>query len=282
MTTTDPISRLGVTPPGLPTVTVAYRRYGAGEPLVLLHGIGHHLQAWDPVVGALAERREVIAFDLPGFGASPAQPAGVPYTLENSVRVLAAAFARLGLARPHVAGNSLGGLIALRLGQTGRARTVTALSPGGFWNTPERIYAFTVLSVIRRGALALPPGAVEFLARGATGRALLTGSVYARPGRRDPGAVIAETRAMREAAGFEETIAAARTGRPFTGTISEKVPVTVGWGTRDRVLPRRQGVRVKRAIPHARLVRLPGCGHVPMSDDPERVAHLLLDASRDR
>ncbi|MGW7792940.1 alpha/beta fold hydrolase, partial [Streptomyces tricolor] len=58
------------------------------------------------------------------------------------------------------------------------------------------------------------------------------------------------------------------------------LPVTVAWGTRDRLLVRRQGVRAKQLIPHARLVRLPGCGHCPMNDDPALVARVILDGSR--
>ncbi|MFE1500641.1 alpha/beta fold hydrolase, partial [Streptomyces albidoflavus] len=57
-------------------------------------------------------------------------------------------------------------------------------------------------------------------------------------------------------------------------------PVTVAWGTRDRLLLPRQGVRAKHTLPRARLVRLPGCGHVPMSDDPALVARVVLDGSR--
>jgi pimeloyl-ACP methyl ester carboxylesterase len=58
------------------------------------------------------------------------------------------------------------------------------------------------------------------------------------------------------------------------------VPVTIGWGTRDRLLLRRQGIRAKHVIPGARLVRLPGCGHVPMNDDPALVSRVILDGSR--
>lgn len=63
------------------TVSVAYERTGAGEPLLLLHGIGHHHQAWDPVLSVLAVERDVIAVDLPGFGVSPDLPEGLSYDL---------------------------------------------------------------------------------------------------------------------------------------------------------------------------------------------------------
>ncbi|MEU5729062.1 alpha/beta fold hydrolase [Streptomyces antimycoticus] len=266
------------TPGGPRTARVVHERRGAGRPLVLLHGIGHHWQAWEPVLDILAVEREVIAVDLPGFGASDALPDGIPYDLDGVIRVLGALFETLGVKRPDVAGNSLGGLLALELGRLGLVRSVTALSPAQFWNEAERRYAFGVLSVMRAGARALPPPLVAWLARGAAGRAALTGAIYARPARRSPAAVVAETRAMREAVGFDATLAAGDS-ELFTHDIPD-IPVTIAWGSRDRVLPRRQGVRAKRVIPGARLVRLPGCGHVPMNDDPALVARVILDGSR--
>ncbi|BBJ39164.1 alpha/beta fold hydrolase [Streptomyces antimycoticus] len=266
------------TPGGPRTARVVHERRGAGRPLVLLHGIGHHWQAWEPVLDILAVDREVIAVDLPGFGASDALPDGIPYDLDGVIRVLGALFETLGVKRPDVAGNSLGGLFALELGRLGLVRSVTALSPAQFWNEAERRYAFGVLSVMRAGARALPPPLVAWLARGAAGRAALTGAIYARPARRSPAAVVAETRAMREAVGFDATLAAGNS-ELFTHDIPD-IPVTIAWGSRDRVLPRRQGVRAKRVIPGARLVRLPGCGHVPMNDDPALVARVILDGSR--
>ncbi|KUJ66517.1 alpha/beta hydrolase [Streptomyces albus subsp. albus] len=256
---------------------IVHERRGAGEPLVLLHGIGHHWQAWEPVLDALAASRDVIAVDLPGFGRSAALPDGVPYDLAGVLPVLDGLFRALELDRPHVAGNSLGGLLALALGSAGLVRSVTALSPGGFWSEPERRYAFAVLAGLRTGSRLLPEPVVRQLARTTAGRAVLTGAIYARPGRRSPRAVAAETRAMREAPGFTATLAAGRHTR-FTEDVPA-IPVTIGWGTRDRVLVRRQGLRAKRLIPGARLVRLPGCGHVPMNDDPALVARVVLDGS---
>ncbi|WP_328316216.1 alpha/beta fold hydrolase [Streptomyces sp. NBC_00388] len=266
------------TPTGQQPVSVAYERTGSGEPLLLLHGIGHHRQAWDPVVHILAAEREVIAVDLPGFGASPALPDGVAYDLASVVPVLGSLCGALGVERPHVAGNSLGGLLALELGSRGLARSVTALSPAGFWTQAERRYAFSALAAMRQGARLLPLPAVERLSRTAAGRAALTGTIYARPGRRSPEAVVAETLALRGATGFDATLAAGREVL-FTSEVSD-VPVTVAWGTKDRLLLRRQGIRAKRVMPGARLVRLPGCGHVPMNDDPALVARVILDTSR--
>ncbi|MEV6616289.1 alpha/beta fold hydrolase [Streptomyces sp. NPDC051051] len=266
------------TPDGPQTVTVSYARVGRGEPLLLLHGIGHHRQAWDPVVDILATEREVIAVDLPGFGASPSLPAGLAHDLSTTTAVLSALCETLGLDRPHVAGNSLGGLLALELGREKRVRSVTALSPAGFWSEAERRYAFGVLLAMRRISQRMPLPLVERLARSAAGRAALTSTIYARPARRSPEAVVAETRALAGATGFEQTLRAGGAVR-FTDDVPG-IPVTVAWGTRDLVLVRRQGVRAKQIIPRARLVRLPGCGHCPMNDDPALVARVLLDGSR--
>ncbi|MEU3720154.1 alpha/beta fold hydrolase [Streptomyces californicus] len=276
MTTT--VSFTAPTAVGPRRVSVAYERTGSGEPLLLLHGIGHHLQAWEPVTRVLAGEREVIAVDLPGFGVSPPLPDGVPYDLPTVASVLGAFCAELGVDRPHVAGNSLGGLIALELGRAGLVRSVTALSPAGFWTEPERRYAFGTLRAMRRAALAMPLPLIERLSRGAAGRTALTSTIYARPGRRSPEAVVAETLALREATGFHATMAAGR-GTTFDQDV-KGIPVTVAWGTADRILLRRQGIRAKRVLPDARLVRLPGCGHVPMNDDPALVARVVLDTSR--
>ena len=263
---------------GEQSVTLSYTRRGSGEPLLLLHGIGHHRQAWEPVIPALAAERDVIAVDLPGCGDSPALPDGMAHDLPTMSTVLKALFGALEIDRPHVAGNSLGGLLALDLARAQLVRSVTALSPAGFWNEAERRYAFTVLSTMRQIARRLPPPVVERLARPALGRTLLTSTIYARPGRRSPEAVVAETLALARAQGFSETLRSGRTVQ-FTDDIVG-TPVTVAWGSRDRLLIPRQGVRAKGVIPRARLVRLPGCGHVPMNDDPALVARVVLDGSR--
>ncbi len=226
----------------------------------------------------LATEREVIAVDLPGFGQSAALPPSLPHDLPTTTAVLGAFCAALGLDRPHVAGNSLGGLLALEMGRDGLARSVTALSPAGFWSQAERRYAFGVLTGMRRTAraLPLPLSSACPVRRPAVPRSPARSTPA--PPVRSPEAVVAETRALAHAEGFAETLRAGRTVQ-FTDDVPG-IPVTVAWGSRDRLLVPRQGVRAKRVLPRARLVRLPGCGHVPMNDDPALVARVLLDGSR--
>ncbi|MGW3203995.1 alpha/beta fold hydrolase [Streptomyces sp. NPDC001135] len=78
---------------------------------------------------------------------------------------------------------------------------------------------------------------------------------------------------------FKATLRAGHAPGLFTGDIPD-VPVPIAWGPRDRILPPRQAARVRAMIPQARLVPLPGCGHVPMLDAPELIAHTILKATQ--
>ncbi|HET6294591.1 MAG TPA: alpha/beta fold hydrolase [Kribbella sp.] len=267
-----------VTVDGVPGVEIAYDRKGAGPPLLLLHGIGHHRQAWDPVLDRLAESRDVIALDFPGFGESPDVPPGVPDEVDSYVRAVQAFSEALDLDRPHVAGNSMGGLIALRLGQLGLVRSVTAFSPAGLWTPRQRAWALNVLNSMHRVACRTPPATVRRMARTAAGRRLMTGMIYHRPGQRSPEAVIAETAAMAAAPAFDRVLRLGRSGITFEGDVPG-IPVTIAWGTNDRVLPPSQSTRAHRQIPGARIVPLPASGHVPMNDNPALVTNVILQTT---
>ena len=114
-----------------------HHRGGAGEPLVLVHGIGHTWRGWRPMLPALERHFDVLAVDLPGFGHSPPLPAGQACTPEALADAVEAAMDAAGFETAHLAGNSLGGWIALILARRGRARTVTAISPAGLAHAPR-------------------------------------------------------------------------------------------------------------------------------------------------
>ncbi len=267
-----------VTVAGVPGVEIAYDRKGAGSPLLLLHGIGHHRQAFDPVIDRLAEHRDVIALDFPGFGESPDLPAGVPDEVDSYVHALVAFCTALDLDTPHVVGNSMGGMVALRLGQLGLVRSVTALSPAGLWTPRQRSWALSVLGGMHRVAKRTPPATVRRLAQTPSGRRLMTGMIYHRPARRTPEAVIAETAALAAAPAFDRVARLARSGITFTGDIPD-VPVTVAWGTHDRILSPTQATRAAHQLPRATQVSLPLSGHVPMNDNPTLVTQVILKTS---
>ncbi|MFD2081306.1 Pimeloyl-ACP methyl ester carboxylesterase [Actinopolymorpha cephalotaxi] len=254
-------------------VSLAYDRQGSGPPLVLLHGLGHRRQAWDPVVPLLVARHEVVTVDLPGFGASPA--CGGARWREDLSTAVAAFIADLGLDRPHVAGNSLGGALALELAAAGQVASATALAPAGFWLTWERRWALALLHTVRSVAF-LPDPVLRAAAGSPRVRALAYGLLVGRPDRLTAEVVLADALAMRSGSAFR---AVARHGRDYAPNATPRCPVTVGWGTRDRLLLHRQAARARALLPGAWHVDLPGCGHSPMNDDPELVASVICQTT---
>jgi pimeloyl-ACP methyl ester carboxylesterase len=227
----------------------------------------------------LARHREVISVDLPGFGESPPLPQHLPYELDTAVIVLKEFFADLGLDRPHVAGNSMGGLISLVLAQQGMVSSATALSPAGLWSPMGRRVSLCMVRSVHRTARYMPQKLALRLSRTAAGRTLMCGILFGRPGLLEPQVLLDDMQAMISAVGFGPTLAAGDK-IIFAGQVPN-VPVTIAWGSRDLLMRRPRGKSVIQLIPHVRLLRLPGCGHVPMNDNPELVAHVLLTGSND-
>jgi pimeloyl-ACP methyl ester carboxylesterase len=256
---------------------IAHTRIGAGTPLVLIHGLGARRELWEAVVPALAARHEVVLVDLPGFGESLPLPGPRPPSPVALADALADFFSRQGMERPHVAGNSLGGWVALELARRGAARSTAAISPAGFGNDRETAFMRVSLVLARRSVRALRP-VLPFLTAHPFGRAALGAQFFARPWR-VPGELTLRTlRGFGECPGFHPTLREMVAAR-FTGGEEIDVPVTIVWGDRDRLLLPRQAPRAVRAIPGARLVELPGCGHCPFWDDPAAVARALLDGA---
>jgi pimeloyl-ACP methyl ester carboxylesterase len=246
-------------------------RRGRGEPLVLIHPLGGDLVVWEPVLDRLAAQRDVIALDMPGFGASPALGNGSPPTPQALAVSVAGFLDELQLERAHVAGNSLGGWVALELAKSGRALSVAALSSAGFWARPLEPRKSRARSL---GRALLP--IVPVLARTRRGRRLLLRGRVAHPERVPPRAAVRLVRAYVTAPAYEAASAAMR-GAVFSGLEQIRVPVTLAWGERDRVV-----ARPRATPPGVRTVLLRGCGHVPTWDDPAQVARVLLEASAGR
>jgi pimeloyl-ACP methyl ester carboxylesterase len=258
-------------------MTLAYERSGAGRPLLLLHGIGHSRVAWRPIAERLAERREIYAVDLPGHGKTPLPEShgalGIPELTDHVERFIS----ELGLAdRPDVAGNSLGGGIALELLRRDAVGSAVALSPVGFWSAWERRYALVVIRSTL-GLTRLPESVLEKLIGVAPIRDSTAGFYFARPGNLSPADLRESVRGF-AGPGVPAILPYSKLYH-FRPDGLDGQRATIAWGDRDRLLLSRQAKRARALLPLARHVTLQGCGHVPMSDDPARVADVILDGT---
>ncbi|HVW46202.1 MAG TPA: alpha/beta fold hydrolase [Solirubrobacterales bacterium] len=241
------------------------------EPLLLIHGLGASKSVWDPVVPHLEREREVIALDLPGFGAAPSLPAAVEPTALALAEALREELDARGTPRPHVAGNSLGAWVGLELGRIGAARSVVCLSPAGLWRGPigpgdsrtrewaRRLRPLVPLALelpsVRRRALATFAAHPERVPA-AAGRELVLGWI-------DADGYEGANKAMREHV-FD----------PAGYPPADEVAVTIAWAEHDRLVgPPKPG----RRPAGARFVLMPGVGHTPTWDDPELVARVILE-----
>ena len=241
---------------------------GRGRPLILLHGIGLSWRSWEPVLELLARTREVRAIDLPGFGDSPTLRDRRP-----TVEALADAVATWAGEGVDVAGNSLGGGIALELARRGWATSACAFSPIGFEAGWEDAYSRRSLKVNRAAAAALYGQWDRVHAFAPLRRALLNQGPD-RGDRLTREQAAGLSRGVALAPGWDATLDAA-IGWKYPGG-DPPVPVTIAWGARDRLLLPRQAARARQVLPGARHVRLERCGHVPFVDDPERCADVIL------
>ncbi|MGA8850755.1 MAG: alpha/beta hydrolase [Aeromicrobium sp.] len=255
---------------------LSHTRRGSGEPLVLIHGIGHRRQAWDPVFDLLAASYDVIAVDLAGFGESSPPPDGLSYSMEHACENLADNFLLWGIEKPHIVGNSLGGALALELAARGHARSATALSPAGFFRGPDRLVALGLLLALKVTS-HLPPALIAGAMRSAACRRAIGRSLYEHGDRLTAEQFLGDTAALRNGPGFFPVL---RAGTRYSFGSTVAVPTTVAWGTRDKILLYGQSGLAARRLPQAHHVALPGCGHVPMIDDPGLIVRVVKQTTQ--
>jgi pimeloyl-ACP methyl ester carboxylesterase len=189
------------------------------------------------------------------------------------------------LPTAHLAGSSLGGWVALELAGLGRARTVLGLSSAGFASDADQRRAHTMLRLARRMAEMLAPvergisPRTRRLLSPAAARVLTHSSMVARPWRWPADEALSTLEALSAATGWDGTLTALDGKRYSPPPGGLDVPVTLAWGAKDRLLPPRQRYRVHELLPQARVGLLPGCGHLPMWDDPELVTRAVLTST---
>jgi pimeloyl-ACP methyl ester carboxylesterase len=251
-------------------------RGGAGPPLVCLHGFADTWRTWELVLGALERRHDVLAPTLAGHAGGP--PIEGPVTDRLLADAVERAMDAAGFATAHLAGNSLGGHVALQLAMRGRARSVVALAPAG-GAVHDEVFARqrALLEAMRRAA----PQAPSLLATRA-GRRRATREIVTRF-EHIPAELLAHLMlGMAACAGGPALL---DHGPHADWTLdAERIacPVRIVWGTADRILEwPHAAARLRAQLPHADWVELDGVGHLPQLDSPLETAQLILDfASR--
>lgn len=234
---------------------------GDGPPLVLLHpGIGDST-IWGPVVPRLARRHRVIRYDVRGYGRSPAATA--PYSL---VEDLIAVLDHFGVRRATLVGCSMGGIAPVSLALT----------------HPERVAALALLCPVVTGypGLTSPEltAEIERLAEAGDvdGLVTLTLRTWAAAGTGDDAEAAAQIRAA-VPAWFSNYPHQVPDPPSFDRLGELGRPCLLALGELDQPEVVRCNEEMAARIPDCRLVRLPGCDHLPMLRAPETVAELVLE-----
>jgi pimeloyl-ACP methyl ester carboxylesterase len=261
-----------------------FHRGGSGEPLVLLHGFTNTWRAWTPILPGLEERFAVFAPTLPGhLGAETAAAELEPLSMASMTDALERQLDAQGIEQAHFVGNSLGGWLSLELALRGRARSVVGLCPAGGWETGSREEQATYRFFWRNSHVALPLSRPFFsqLARRPKLRKLAFRDVVTDPLKLDAGLALATLEA---AAGCEVTrglLAASKKGELFDELGEIACPVTIATAAGDHVFPSASYfTKFRQVIPAAEWVALGNLGHLPMSDDPDRVTEVILSGTR--
>lgn len=253
-------------------------RLGAGKPLLLVPGLGASWRSWDTILDALTGEREVIAIDLPGFGASPPLPGEI--SIATLCDAVAGFIHEQNLAGIDLVGSSMGARMVLELARRGVGGTAVALDPGGFWSPgQQRMFGISLRASIKL-VRALQP-VLPVLTGNPVTRTLLLAQFSARPWALSPDFTLRELRGYATAPSFDAALDALINGPLQQGAPpgSTPGPVVIGWGRQDRVTLPSQAETATRLFPDALLHWFDRCGHFPHWDVPAATVRLILDST---
>jgi pimeloyl-ACP methyl ester carboxylesterase len=256
---------------------------GDGDPILFFHGYADSADTWRLCLAELGRQgRRAIAVDLPGFGA--ADPLRSEPILSQLDAFAAAGLDYLGRKDKRViaVGNSLGGCVALRLAERrgGRLSGVVAVAPAGL--QMSRLISLVERDPVLRSLLALPSPVPRALLQAAVAR-LYRQLAFARPQAIDQAIVRAFTSHHKDRATVAGYLATAHRLLPELhdpyrlDRVSTRVLVV--WGDRDRLVFHKGAERILEEVPGAKLELMPGIGHCPQVEAPDRFTRILLEFS---
>ena len=278
----------------LPDRTLSIRESGSAsaEPTVFIHGLGGASTNWTDLMELLGERIDGVALDLPGFGFSP-PPRDGDYTPTGHARSVVALLESRFTRPVHVFGNSLGGAVAVQLIglRPDLVASLTLVSPALPEFRPRRTNVqLPILATPGLGAGVMD----KYMQRPADSRVRDSIDIcFADPGVVPPHR-FAEAReeaerwarlpyasdAMRTSLRGLLLGYLTRSESPWRTLSTVNVPLLCIYGRDDKLVNPAAALRVTHHVPGARIVVLPGIGHVAQMETPTRVAEIWLDWRR--
>lgn len=250
----------------------------AHPPLVLIHGLGSAATAFKPIIAALSQSFRVITVDLPGHGQSPYNRAQAMEPKSLGSAIFDAIASEYGIKSFHVAGNSLGGWIALEMAaaQPNRILTLTGLAPAGLWLAPAAKREMREARSYYLARLFRP-----FIGIGLHSKLLRwIGFATVSPCWRELSyeTCFDASYAMLNCPGYFPAWDGMLTRR-FDAHIPESVPVTILFGDTDNTLPYPISQEHTLAPAHCTWLTIDNCGHAPMWDYPELMVTIIKQAA---
>jgi 3-oxoadipate enol-lactonase len=242
---------------------LAYESVGSGPPLVLLHAFPFDGRIWRKTAAALAGHAQVITPDMRGFGQSDISPDG--FSIADLADDVAALLDALKLPTATVGGMSMGGYVALAFAERhrGRLKSLILADTKATADPPEARQGreAAIELVEKQGVSALLERQIPRLISAAASDGLHA-EVRAL-GEQPSRTVIAAIRALRDRPDRSAELA------------SITVPTLVVVGTDDALSPPAEAMAMAGAIPHARMVQIPGAGHLSNLENPDAFAAAL-------
>jgi pimeloyl-ACP methyl ester carboxylesterase len=261
----------------VPSIFTPSHRAGSGSPLVCLHGFTDTWRTWELVLPELERHHDVLAPTLLGHAGGPPLTGDVTdATLSDAVE---SAMDEAGFETAHIAGNSLGGYVALQLAARGRAESVVALAPAGGWAEDDESFRGTLdfFATMQKQLQAAAPHAQAIVAS-AEGRRRATQFTTTNFEHIPADLLAHQIVGAASCGGVLPMIEyASREGYHLdAGRIT--CPVRIVWGTEDKLLPWPSAAARLRTdwLPHADWIELEGIGHCPQLDVPLETAQLIL------
>lgn len=249
------------TPGAQPALSPAphLERQGTGFPVLLLHGWGTSSQLFQATIASLRGEFDVLAPDLPGFGATPPPPE--PWSVQEYAVWVVALLDSLGIERAHVVGHSNGGRIAIRLAHQWPERVEkvvltdsAGIRPPRTWRYYLRVRAFKVLRWAGKSAAVPRP-----IRAWAAARAAQSGSTD-----------------YQQASGVMRSTLVRLVNEDLRDELPHiQAPTLLIWGERDEDTPLAGGQLMEREIPDAGLVVFEGAGHFAYLEQSARFCHIV-------